>query len=51
MILTFVVTQTTTRAVDGVEDLVREAGFRITKSERSLWDSFLYLTAVKEIEA
>ena len=49
-ILAFVVTQTTTRTVEGLEELVRDAGFRITDVERSPWGAFLYLTAVKGVE-
>ncbi len=48
LIMTFVLTQTTTRAVAGIEELVAEAGFRIETAERSRLGSFLYLTAVKE---
>ena len=47
-ILTFALTQTTTRAVEGLEDLVREAGFHVETAERSRLESFLYLVAVKE---
>jgi demethylmenaquinone methyltransferase/2-methoxy-6-polyprenyl-1,4-benzoquinol methylase len=47
LIATFVLTQTTTRAVDGLSDLVSEAGFRIESEERSSLDSFLYLIAIK----
>ena len=47
-VLTFVLTQTTTRAVEGLEDRVREAGFRIETAERSRLESFLYLVALKE---
>jgi demethylmenaquinone methyltransferase/2-methoxy-6-polyprenyl-1,4-benzoquinol methylase len=47
LIATFVLTQTTTRAVDGLSDLVSEAGFRIESEERSSLDSFLYLVAIK----
>lgn len=47
-ILTFALTQTTTRAVEGLEDLVREAGFRVQTAERSRLESFLYLVALKE---
>ena len=47
-ILTFAMTQTTTWAVEGLEDCVREAGFRIETAERSRLESFLYLVAVKE---
>ena len=47
-ILTFALTQTTTKAVEGLEDLVPEAGFRVETAERSRLESFLYLIAVKE---
>jgi demethylmenaquinone methyltransferase/2-methoxy-6-polyprenyl-1,4-benzoquinol methylase len=47
-LVTFVLTQTTTRAVEGLEDLVCRAGFRIELSERSWLGSFVYLVAVKE---
>ncbi len=48
LIATFVLTQTTTHAVNGLEERVREAGFRQEKAERSALDSFLYLVAKKE---
>ncbi len=48
LIATFVLTQTTTTAVDGLSDLVSEAGFRIESEDRSSLGSFLYLVAVKE---
>jgi len=47
-VVTFVLTQTTTRAVADLEDRVRAAGFRIDTCERSSLDAFLYLGAVKE---
>jgi demethylmenaquinone methyltransferase/2-methoxy-6-polyprenyl-1,4-benzoquinol methylase len=43
LIATFLLTQTTTRAVDGLSELVLEARFRIEFEERSSLDSFLYL--------
>lgn len=48
VIITFLVTQTTTRPVTGLEKLVSEAGFRPLFTERNRWQSFLYLVAVKE---
>jgi demethylmenaquinone methyltransferase/2-methoxy-6-polyprenyl-1,4-benzoquinol methylase len=48
LIATFALTQTTTSAVDGLSDLVTEAGFRIESEQRSSLDSFLYLVARKE---
>jgi demethylmenaquinone methyltransferase/2-methoxy-6-polyprenyl-1,4-benzoquinol methylase len=48
LVVTFALTQTTTRAVVGLSERVAQAGFRIIKEERSSLDSFLYLTAVKE---
>ncbi len=48
LLLTFALTQTTTRAVAGLEGRVARAGFRIEKAERSRMGSFLYLVAVKE---
>jgi len=50
LIITFVLTQTTTRAVRGLEELVSGAGFGIETAERSSLDSFLYLVGVKEKE-
>lgn len=47
-VLTFALTQTTTRAVESLEDLVRTAGFRIEAAERNWLESFLYVVAVKE---
>jgi len=48
LIATFALTQTTTSAVDGLSDLVAEAGFRIESEQRSSLDSFLYLVARKD---
>ncbi len=48
LIITFILTQTTTKAVEGAEDLIREAGFKIEKAERRSFDSFLYLVASVE---
>jgi len=47
LLVTFLLTQTTTRPVDGLPVLVAEAGFRVEKEERSALDSVLYLVAVK----
>jgi demethylmenaquinone methyltransferase/2-methoxy-6-polyprenyl-1,4-benzoquinol methylase len=47
-VATFVLTQTTTSAVEGLCDLVRAAGFRVEVEERSALDSFLYLVAVRD---
>ena len=48
VVATFVLTQTTTAAVEGLEDLVLETGFRMETAERSRLGSFLYIEAVKE---
>ncbi|MCP5067064.1 MAG: class I SAM-dependent methyltransferase [bacterium] len=48
MVITFVLTQTTTRAVEDLEGAVTRAGFLIHKQERSALESFLYLVAKKE---
>jgi ubiquinone/menaquinone biosynthesis C-methylase UbiE len=48
LIATFALTQTTTSAVDGLSDLVAEAGFRIESEQRTSLGSFLYLVARKE---
>lgn len=48
LIITFLLTQTATRAVEGAEELIREAGFKIEKAERYSFDSFLYLVASVE---
>lgn len=48
LIVTFALTQTTTKAVEGLDARVLEAGFRIEATERSSLDSFLYLMAIKE---
>jgi demethylmenaquinone methyltransferase/2-methoxy-6-polyprenyl-1,4-benzoquinol methylase len=50
VLLTFLLTQTTTRPVDSPENLVVEAGFRIERAERSRLGSFLYLVGVKDEE-
>lgn len=46
--LTFVITQTSTRAVEGLPERVRGAGFDIVTRELTALDSFLYLVAGKE---
>jgi demethylmenaquinone methyltransferase/2-methoxy-6-polyprenyl-1,4-benzoquinol methylase len=48
LLITFALTQTTTKAVADLERLVSQAGLRIQDAERSRLDSFLYLLAVKE---
>lgn len=48
LIVTFALTQTATRPVEGLPERVAEAGFRIESAEWSSLDSFLYLVAVKE---
>jgi len=48
LIVTFALTQTTTSAVEGLRELVADAGFRSEREERSSLDSFLYLVATKE---
>lgn len=48
LLVTFALTQTTTKAVVGLCERVSEAGFRIETEERSSLDSFLYVVAVKE---
>jgi len=45
--ITFALTQTTTRAVRGLDAAVARAGFHIDKQERSALESFLYLVASK----
>jgi demethylmenaquinone methyltransferase/2-methoxy-6-polyprenyl-1,4-benzoquinol methylase len=47
LVVTFALTQTTTRAVAGLPGLVSEAGFGIEVEERSALDSFLYIVAGK----
>jgi len=48
LLITFLLTQTSTKAVEGLSDLITEAGFRIDIEERRSLDSFLYLVAIKE---
>ena len=48
LVATFALTQTTTRPVDGLSQLVSEAGFRVEKEERTALGSLLYLLAAKE---
>lgn len=47
LLVTFALTQTTTKAVKGLAELVAEAGFRIEFEARSYLDSFVYLVARK----
>ena len=47
LFITFLLTQTATKAVEGLPDLVTEAGFRISIEERRSLGSFLYLVAIK----
>jgi len=47
VIATYVLTQTSTRAVEGLEEKVEEAGFQIERAERTSFGSFLYLVATK----
>jgi demethylmenaquinone methyltransferase/2-methoxy-6-polyprenyl-1,4-benzoquinol methylase len=46
--ITFILTQTTTRAVEDLEGAVARAGFQLERRERSALESFLYLVATKE---
>lgn len=48
VLVTFALTQTTTRAVDDLEKLVSAAGLSVESARRDRLESFLYLTAVKE---
>ena len=48
LLVTFLLTQTTTRPVDGLPGLVSDAGFRVEKAELSALESVLYIVAVKE---
>jgi ubiquinone/menaquinone biosynthesis C-methylase UbiE len=48
LVVTFALTQTSTRAVEGLEQSVSQAGFKIVTAERGSLDSFLYLVATKE---
>jgi len=50
LVVTYVLTQTTTRAVVDLEARVAAAGFALGYSERSGVDSFLYLRAAKKDE-
>lgn len=49
-LVTFALTQTTTKAVEGLAELVSEAGFTVESEERSRLDSLVYLTAVREVQ-
>ncbi len=51
LLVTFAVTQTATKAVDGLADLVSQAGFNVESELRSRLDSLVYLTAVKESQS
>lgn len=48
LLVTFAVTQTTTKAVDGLAELVSQTGFNVESEVRTRLDSFLYVSAVKE---
>jgi hypothetical protein len=48
LVATFALTQTTTRPVDGLPELLSEAGFRVEKEERTALGSLLYLLAAKK---
>jgi ubiquinone/menaquinone biosynthesis C-methylase UbiE len=48
LVVTFLLTQSTTRPVRGLSRLVSEAGFRIESEERRSLDSLLYVVARKE---
>ncbi len=47
-VLTFALTQTSTRSVEGLEEAVAGAGFRVLSAQRSVMEAFLYVVAVKE---
>ena len=47
-LVTYVMTQTTTRAVERLAERVARAGFTIEHERRSALDSFVYLIAVRE---
>jgi demethylmenaquinone methyltransferase/2-methoxy-6-polyprenyl-1,4-benzoquinol methylase len=51
LLLTFLLTQTTTRPVDGLADAISEAGFRVEREERSVLGSVLYLVAERGAKA
>ena len=46
--ITFILTQTTTKAVDGLPRLIKEAGFKIHTENHGPLDGFIYITALKE---
>jgi len=48
IIITFALTQTSTKAVPNLDEKIREAGFKMEKIERSRFDSFLYVVATKD---
>jgi ubiquinone/menaquinone biosynthesis C-methylase UbiE len=50
LIVTFVLTQTKTNAVEGLSERICHAGFLIEREERTALDSFLYLVARKKEE-
>lgn len=50
LIVTFALTQTTTHAVEGLPERVRQAGFYVDTEEQTALDSFLYLVAIKDEE-
>jgi ubiquinone/menaquinone biosynthesis C-methylase UbiE len=47
LVVTYLITQTKTNAVEGLSERVRQAGFLIDREERTALDSFLYLVARK----
>lgn len=47
LIVTFILTQTSTKAVSNLEEKIRQSGFEIEKIERSSLGSFLYIVAIK----
>lgn len=48
VIVTFALTQTSTKATVGLKEKIVDAGFGIEKIEKSSFDSFLYVVAIKE---
>lgn len=47
LLITYLLTQTATRAVSGLEARLEEAGFRVLQTNRSALDTFLYVVAGK----
>jgi len=47
LIITFVLTQTTTKAVENLEGMIEQAGFKIEKTELGSMESFIYVVALK----